>query len=423
MRRTRKTISAVMLLALSAPVSAFSQHHAEDAATSQARLIEGLGNLHHRVTTKNPEAQRWFDQGLSLVYAFNHEEAIRSFKHAAELDPSLAMAHWGAALALGPNYNADVDPGREKAAYDEIQKAVALEPKVSVHERAYIKALSIRYTDTPNPDLSKLAHAYSAAMREVARRYPDDPDAGVLYAESMMDLNPWKLWGLDGTPAAGTLEIVSTLESVLKKFPQHIGANHLYIHAVEASPNPERALPNARRLAALSPAAGHLVHMPAHIFIRTGDYNASTLSNMAAAAVDRSYLAAGAAGPMYPLMYYSHNLQFLVVSSAIQGNFARAVKAVDELEKNVQQRGGAMPLMADWTGPTRALILVRFARWNEVLNLTEPNKFLPITHALYHFARGVALANTGKLPEAAAELDTLSREGDAMAPGVTLGFN
>src|SRR6266568_7228750 len=210
-----------------------------------AHLMPGLGDVHHPVSTKSREAQQFFDQGLKFVYGFNHDEARRSFQRAAELDPKLAMAHWGVALTLGPNYNLPVDPERERAGYDAVQRAVALQENASDPERAYINALTVRYSNDPNTDLHALDRAYKDAMGKLAARYPDDLDAATLYAESAMNLNPWRLWSADGKPAEGTEEIVATLESVLKRDPNHLGANHYYIHAVEASPHPERGLPSA----------------------------------------------------------------------------------------------------------------------------------------------------------------------------------
>src|SRR5580693_3472144 len=261
-------------------------------AATPVTLMSGLGEVHHAVSTKNRQAQQFFDQGLKLVYGFNHDEARRSFMHAAELDSKLAMAHWGVALTLGPNYNLPVDPERERAGYDAVQRAVALEQDTSEPERAYIEALAVRYSNDPKADLHALDRAYKDAMGKLAARYPDDLDAATLYAESMMNLNPWKLWTAEGKPGENTEEIVTVLESVLKRDPNHLGANHYYIHAVEASPQPERALPSAARLEKLAPAAGHLVHMPAHIYARVGDHSAAAHCNEVAAAADKSFLAA-----------------------------------------------------------------------------------------------------------------------------------
>ena len=267
-------------------------------------LMTGLGQHHHTISTKSPEAQRFFDQGLTLVFGFNHEEAERSFRRAAELDPESAMAFWGVALALGPCINnSDLDPPHERAAYEAVQKALSLASSATERERDYIQALAKRYSGDPRIDLRKLDADYARAMRDLSKRYPDDLDASTLYAESLMDLHPWKLWDLDGRPTEGTQEILAVLESVLRRDPNHLGANHYYIHATEASPHPEWALASARRLETLAPGAGHLVHMPAHTYMRVGDYSAAAHSNAVAAGVDRNYLGeSGTTGSMYDMM-------------------------------------------------------------------------------------------------------------------------
>ena len=299
--------------------------------------MPGMGQHHHRISTKNPEAQRFFDQGLTLVFAFNHEEAARAFRRAAELDPQSAMAFWGLALALGPCINLDVDPPHEKAAYEAIQKALSLDLGATESERVYIQALAMRYSSDPKIDLRKLDADYAQAMRELHKHYPDDLDAATLFAESMMDLHPWKLWSLDGRPAEGTEEIVAVLESVLRHDPQHVGANHYYIHAMEASPHPERALLSATRLETLVPAAGHLVHMPAHIYMRTGDYSASAHSTGRGAEVDRVYLReSGTTGGMYDTVTSLSSICTLrAASSSMAGDSSHAKEAANEFGRDV----------------------------------------------------------------------------------------
>jgi len=264
-------VRLALLVAIACPVAAPAHDAPAPASTASVALDPGLGSLHHAVSTRKPLAQKYFDQGMRLVFAFNHEAAIASFQRAAELDPDLAMAYWGIALSLGPNINRPMDAKAHKAAYEALQKAVALKSKASPKERAYIDALAKRYSVNAEADLAPLQLAYKDAMKKLSQRYPQDDDAAVLYAESLMDLNPWKFWSPDGTPAQGTLEIVAVLERVLARSPDHPGANHYYIHAVEASPHPEKALASAKRLEMLAPSAGHLVHMPAHVYIRTGD--------------------------------------------------------------------------------------------------------------------------------------------------------
>ena len=371
-------------------------------------LMPGLGEHHHTISTKNPEAQRFFDQGLTLVFAFNHEEAARAFRRASELDPHSAMAFWGIALALGPCINLDVDPPHEKAAYEAVQKALSLAPGGTQRERDYIHALATRYSPDPKVDLRKLDADYANAMRELSERYPDDLDAATLYAESLMDLHPWKLWGLDGRPTEGTEEILAVLESVLGRDPNHIGANHYFIHATEASPHPEWALASARRLESLAPAAGHLVHMPAHTYMRVGDYAAAAHSNAAAAEADRAYLRESATtGSMYDMMYYCHNLHFLAASYSMEGGFAHAKQAADELAAHVSPMLHDMPV-AEVYAPYPIFILVRFHRWDDVLKLPSPNTSLAMTTAFWHFARGAAFAAKHQIEMAEAEKKVLA---------------
>jgi tetratricopeptide (TPR) repeat protein len=383
---------------------------------AQARtpaLMPGLGQHHHTISTKSPEAQRFFDQGLTLVFAFNHEEAARAFRRASELDPRSAMPFWGLALALGPCINLDVDPPHEQAAYQAVQKALSRTPGATESERDYIHALAKRYSSDSKVDLRKLDAEYANAMRELSQHHPDDLDAATLYAESLMDLHPWKLWSLDGRPTEGTEQIVAVLESVLRRDPYHIGANHYYIHAVEASPHPEWALASARRLETLAPAAGHLVHMPAHTYMRIGDYSAAAKSNAAGANADRAYLRESAtSGSMYDMMYYCHNLHFLAASASMGGDFIRAKRAADELADHVSPMLNDMPV-AEVYVPTPIFVLVRFHRWDEVVRLPPPNPKLAMTAAFWHFARGSAFAAKGQIAKAEAErriLETARKE-------------
>jgi len=378
------------------------------AQSKPVTLMPGLGQHHHSISTKSPDAQRFFDQGLTLVFGFNHEEAARSFRRAAELDPQAAMPYWGVALAFGPCINLDADPPHEKAAYEAVQKAISLSPRATESERAYIQALATRYSADRGVNLRKLDADYAHAMRELSRRYPDDPDAATLYAESLMDLHPWKLWNLDGRPAEGTEEIVAVLESVLRLDPNHIGANHYYIHAVEASPHPEWALASARRLETLAPAAGHLVHMPAHTYFRIGDYTASARSNAIAAETDRIYLGdSGTTGSMYDIIYYAHNLQYLAAADCMEGRFADARQAAEQVVAHI----GPMVLdnhaMAEPYVPTLIYVLLRFHRWDEILKLPTPDSHLAVSTAFWHFARGSAAAATGQIEMAETERETL----------------
>jgi tetratricopeptide (TPR) repeat protein len=386
------------------------------------QLLAGLGNHHHAVKTTSPLAQRFFDQGLRLVYAFNHEEAVRSFKRAAELDPQMAMAYWGIAYALGPNINLDVDPERERAAYEAVQKARALSSQSPENERAYIYALAKRYSIDPKADLKKLALDFKNAMGEVVVRYPDDLDAATLYAESAMNLRPWQLWKADGHPAEGTEEIIAVLESVLRRDPNHMGAIHYYIHAVEASPKPERALVYAPKLPQIAPAAGHLVHMPAHIYMRTGDYEAAARSNEDGAQADRNFFRLTGRQGMYPVMYYNHNLHFLAVAYSMEGRFTDAMRAARQLEANVRPSVKEMPMLEGFLA-TSNLMLVRFRKWDEIIRLPQPDANMKAVAATWHFARGMALAATGKPQEAERELKSLEEIRSTVPKEASFGLN
>ncbi len=407
-------ILAHMLCGALLCLSATAQDHAMHMQSHPVTLVTGLGDLHHPVSTHNPQAQQFFDQGLRFIYAFNHEEAARSFQHAGELDPKLAMAYWGVAEAVGPNYNDPADPDRYKHAHDALQKAVDLSAGASPSEQAYIQAMAKRFPADTNSDLKKAAEEYHDAMRQVAAQFPDDLDAATLFAESGMNLHPWGLWHQDGTPQAGTDEIVATLESVLKRDPDHLGAVHYYIHTVEASNNPERALAGANRLAAIAPGAGHIVHMPAHIYIRTGDYEAAVKTNEKAAEVDRAYIKATGEQGIYPMMYYSHNLHFVAVCGAMNGRYAEARKNADLLAANVGPHVKEMPPLEGFMTIPMA-VEVRFHHWNEILKMPAPDPSLKTATVFWHFGRGLALAGTGKVTEAEAEYKIVS-EAEAATP-------
>jgi tetratricopeptide (TPR) repeat protein len=397
-----KSALVFLALVLFCYPAAAQQNSTSSPPAKMATLMRGLGDLQHPVSTKNPAAQKFFDQGLRLVYAFNHDEAARSFQHAAKLDPTMAMAYWGIAEAVGPNYNDPANEPRRKQAYEAIQKALQLSANAPASERAYIEALAQRYSDDPNADLRQLAVNYANAMREVTKTYPDDLDAATLFAEAMMNLHPWGLWKADGTPEEGTEEVISVLESVIRRDPNHMGAVHYYIHAVEASSNPDRALASANRLAVLAPAAGHLVHMPAHIYIRTGYYDAAIKTNEKAAAADRAYIEASGVQGLYPMMYYSHNLHFIAISAGMTGQFSEAKRAAAQLADNVRLHVKDMPPLEPFmTMPTA--VLIRFHRWHDILQLPTPDPSMKIETSFWHFARGMAFAGIGKLSEAQAE--------------------
>src|SRR5580700_6976748 len=396
---------------------AAAQEHSAHNPGRPVTLVAGIGDAHHPVSTHNPQAQKFFDQGLRFIYAFNHDEAARSFQHAAELDPKLAMAYWGVAEAAGPNYNDPADPDRYKRAHEAAQKAVDLSADASPSDQAYIQALAKRFPADPNSDLKKAAEDYRDAMRKVVSEFPDDLDAATLFAEAGMNLHPWGLWHIDGTPEAGTDEIVSTLESVMKRDPNHLGAIHYYIHAVEASPTPERALAGANKLAELAPNAGHIVHMPAHVYIRTGDFEAAVKTNEKAAEVDRAYIKATGVQGIYPMMYYSHNLHFIAMCSAMNGNYGASKQNAELLVANVGPHVKDMPPLEGFMTIPMA-VEVRFHHWSEILKMPQPDAAMKTATVFWHFGRGLALAGTGKVAEAEAEYKIVSDAEAATPPDV-----
>ena len=372
-----------------------------------------MGAIHHPIATRNPEAQKFFDQGLALIYAFNFGEAVNSLKHAADLDPDAPMLYWGMALANAPNYNSAIlSRDRERLGFDFIQTAVGLAPKAPEPERAYIDALACAFTDAPSPDQPKLGRDYADAMREVYRRYPDDPDAAALFAASLMNLNPWHLWKLDGEPGPDTPEIVSVLEEGLRRWPDHTGVNHFYIHTMEASPNPERALASANRLAALAPAAGHLVHMPSHIYLRTGDYAAAVKSNLQAIAADEEYRKQQPVAPNGAMGYANHNQHFLAVAAGMDGEFDTALSAAKEIQSHVHNE----TMAAMYT-----LVLLRFAKWDEILAEPAPDEGLKGVTFLWHLARGCAFAGKGQVKEATDEQSAMEQAFSVLPEGRAFG--
>jgi tetratricopeptide (TPR) repeat protein len=369
-------------------------------------LYDNLGSHSYRITTSSPEAQSYFDQGLRLTFAFNHAEAIRAFDEAARLDPQCAMCAWGRALALGPNINVPMDEEAAVAANEAIERAMRLAPGANERERALIRALARRYTAVPPSDRAPLDSAYARAMGEVADRFPDDDEAATLHAEALMDLSPWHYWEADDSPRPDTPEILRRLESVLARNPDHPGACHFYIHAVEAA-HPERAVPCAERLASLMPGAGHLVHMPAHIYIRVGRWNDAITANEHAVHTDESYIADQRPTGVYPIAYYPHNYHFLAFAATMAGRSGQAIEAARAVVERVPEEiARAIP---DFEGmlATHHLALVNFGRWDDVLALNEPPAELGMAYGLTQYARGVALAAKGDRAAAARALETV----------------
>jgi tetratricopeptide (TPR) repeat protein len=392
--------------------------------TPSVPLFPGLGRHTRKVTTTSPNAQRYFDQGLAFVYAFNHDEAIRSFQQAAELDPQCAMAYWGIALASGPHINnPTVDEARAKAASDALVRAREFVRQAAPAERALIDAQAARYAMPPPADRTPLDQAYADAMKQVRQAYPDDADVAALYAEALMDLRPWDLWKVDGTAQPGTNEVVTTLEQVLVKNPYHPLANHLYIHAVEASPLPEKADPAANRLRDLQPGLGHMVHMPSHIDVRRGRWEAAATANEKAIFADAQYREK-ASGQNFYRLYMAHNRHMLAFAAMMMGQSEKALAAaramVAEMPPEwIREASG----IADGFVAMPVEVMMRFGRWEEILATPEPPEFLPIARAMRLYARGVAYAAQGKKAEARAE-QTAFLEAKSKVPEVaTFGNN
>jgi len=417
--QTRSLHAALIVLAATASSLAQHGHVVPDPKPDIAAplksvgpiLFDNLGTHHRAITTKNEQAQKFFDQGLRLFYAFNLDEAQRSFEEAARLDPDCAMAHWGIAMTLAPNINIPSMPDRAKAGFAAAGTASKLAERpagASEVEKALIDAVSKRFSEsapTGPQGQAELDGAYADAMRLVYTRFQQDADAAALFAESMMTLRPWDLWKSDGTPQPGTEEIVAALEWVLAKAPDHPGANHYYIHAVEASPHPEKALASADKLPSLMPGAGHMVHMPSHIYMRLGRYEDAAEANRRAIAVDKDYASKVGGFPGFYPMYAAHNYHFLSAAAAMQGNSAEAIKAARDMVAMLPpDMFTHMPEM-DLALTQPILMLVRFGRWEEVL--TEPDFPPGLTYpaAIRSFARGMAYAAQGDEELTKAELD------------------
>jgi tetratricopeptide (TPR) repeat protein len=419
------------------------EHPAEAASeTDKTPLLGNLGDSHHPITTQSELAQRYFNQGLILAYGFNHQKAIESFEEAIKHDSQCAMCYWGIAYALGPNINAPMDNAAVPEAYAAIQQAqklaaiwppfIAAVPEVSAaiqqaqkltanvspHERAYIQALAKRYSAEPVADRAELDLAYANAMREVAKQDPYDPDALTLFAEALMDVMPWNYWTKDGQPTEYTNEIVTTLESVLERYPNHAGANHFYIHAVEASQTPERAIPSAERLEGAVPGAGHLVHMPAHAYWRTGRYHDAYRVNEAAVHSDEHTVGGKpdqGAHTLYSLLYYPHNIHFLMATAQMEGRSQEALAAARRVASDIPLTAyQEVAAMEDFM-PLPLFAMVRFGQWEAILKEPQPKAEFQYAAAIWHWARGLAYTRQGELDRAAAEYDKLVAIGQTEA--------
>jgi tetratricopeptide (TPR) repeat protein len=388
---TTLTVLAAVTLATASP------------ARDTVPLYTDLGNYHAAITTSVPLAQQYFDQGLRLTYGFNHAEAIRAYREAARLDPKCAICWWGVAFAYGPNINAPMDSASGVEAYKAAREAKRLAGNASPRERAYIDAIQKRYASVPPANRAKLDSAYATAMGKVADRFPDDQDAQTLHADALMNLSPWYYWNSDGSPRPATPMMLNRLESVIAVNERHPGACHLYIHAVEAV-EPEKAVPCAERLASLMPGAGHLVHMPAHIYIRVGRFADAVTANQHAVHTDEMFIEGQRPSGIYPAGYYPHNYHFLAFAAMMSGQSKVALEASKGLSAKVSPEIAKVALFLQAMIPYHQLALVSFGHWDEVLAASMPPADLPVATGLAHYARGVAFAATGRAGEASNEL-------------------
>ena len=405
-----KIYKQMMFLAFSFIILSCSETSQEDLIKkAEAPLLDGMGIHTHKVTT-NKASQKYFNQGLILSFAFNHAESIRSFKAAQRLDPNCAMCYWGEALSRGPNINVTSDgkvvmsPQDRKDAFKAIEKAKELMPSVSAKEQDYILALSSRYNGEIGTDRSDLDMNYALAMEALSQKYPDDMDAASLFAESLMNTMPWNYWAEDGNPKPDTIKVIRTLENVLEKAPDHPLAIHLYIHAVEASSSPERAEAAADRLGALVPGAGHLVHMPAHIYWRVGRYHDASEANIRAAEVDEEYIAQCNAQGFYPALYYPHNIHFLWAASTMEGRSSLSIESALKVAKYVGPEQIRQFPVVEFFHTVPLLSYVRFGKWEEILSYSTPATEFKYSLGIYHYARGIALSALGRKEDALKEL-------------------
>jgi hypothetical protein len=397
--RTQPLLIFLMGVALwlSTSTSAPAQHQHGLPNEKPPMLLPGMGTHTHPISTRSHEAQKFFDQGLILLYGFNRYEALRSFRRAAELDPNALMPRWGVAMALGPHINMDLDGDvQTNELCEAVGAGLALRERAPVRERAYIDAVASRC-----PEYRPVE--YQKAMRSLTQQYPDDLDAATLYAESLMLPVRWKWWNAKGTAAEGVEEAVQVLESVMRRYPDHPGANHFYIHAVEMSPTPERAVPSAQRLMGTVPAAGHLVHMPAHIWLLLGEFGLAADLNEHAAQRDEEYMKATGVSASSYAGYYMHNLHFVAYGRAMQGRITDAIRSAETMSGAAAPFVKDMPMMVEPFVSALVFALVRFQRWDQMLQLNRPDVQLLASTALWHFGRGLALASKGKRQEALQE--------------------
>jgi tetratricopeptide (TPR) repeat protein len=369
----------------------------------KAPLLQGLGKVSYPVTTKSPEAQKYFNQGLALTYGFNHGEAARSFKTAIKLDSTCAMAYWGLALVLGPNYNAALNPTSLADINLAIDQASRFSDLVEANERALINAIAKRFPRQEEKDMTSYYEAYASEMKKAHQQFPADIDIATLYADALMNLHPWNLWLKDGTPQPWTPDIIAHLEKTLKQSPDHPGAIHYYIHATEASKTAVKALPFADKLIDAMPAAGHLVHMPSHTYIRTGDYHKGVLVNEKAALADSTYIAQCKVQGAYPMLYYPHNIHFLAACAFLEGNSKKAIESAWKVAANADKKYLNESATVQHFSLIPYYVLVHLGKWNDILQLKKPGE-LKYPLAIWHYARGMAYRGQGNVEAAEKEL-------------------
>jgi hypothetical protein len=430
MKPTVYCATFAMCLASSGVVASAQQHEhppsqpttiQEAAATP---LYDNLGTLEHPVTTSSTTAQQYFNQGFRLVYGFNHDEAIKSFKEGLKHDSTCAMCYWGVAYALGPNINLPMDTAAARPAYDAAQKALKYSTSATPVERAYIEALAKRYSSDPAANRAPLDSAWASAIGEVSRRFPADDDAAALHGEALMDLRPWNYWTNGGRPKApSTLEALRVLEPVVKRNPSHPGACHYYIHAIEASNEAGKALACAERLGSAMPGAGHLVHMPTHIYIRLGQWETAADRNVHAVHADQQYINERRPTGVYPMAYYPHNYHMMWYALNMLGRSGDALKAAQGVVKNVPADVVRQAPPLEYFSPTVLFTLARFSRWDDALREPAPPKDLRYTTGVWHYVRGLAYTAQGRLDSAAAERDKLVAIANATAPDAYANLN
>jgi tetratricopeptide (TPR) repeat protein len=420
MSKARAVVSISALLLLGSSSSLWPQPAVQ---TGPPPLLEGLGNFSRTVKTSSPDAQKYFNQGLALMYAFNHDEAIRSFRRAAELDPKCALAFWGIAVASGPHINNTVvPPERAKEAWEAVGKARALADTAGSADRALIAAAALRYADPPPQDRAPLDRAYADAMRKVWKAFPKDADVGALFAEALADLRPWDLWTAEGQPQPGTEELVATLDAVLALEPRHPLANHLMIHAVEASPHPEKADRAAETLRDLQPGLGHLVHMPSHIDVRRGRWEASIAANTRAIEADRKYVARSREQGFYRL-YMAHNHHMLAYSAMMTGQSALALRTIREMVGDMPPSFFKENIWADGLMAMPLEVLMRFGKWDDILAQPAFPAYVPLSRSLQNYARAISYAAKGNADAAAKEQAAFMEERKKVVKEATLGNN